>query len=317
MAIPFKTLRYRSGTDQVWGIQLRRVDPPQERVDLSDAGAAEPGWPAGVQSHLVGRHAGRPRSAAGEQNLEIKPYAISRCDDRSPARRRRSRTISIRTSAATSSTASRPTSPPTSPSTPTSRRSRSTSSRSTSRASACSFRRSATSSSRAAASSISRAAAPARRAADSRWREGSADTPYLFYSRRIGLNGNRVIPIAAGGRLTGKVGAVRRRRHEHPDRRRSRIRHAGHQLHRRPRQARHPAAQHDRRDVHESFGRRCPAGGSNQAYGVDARVLVLPERQPRRLLGAHRAPDAVCATTTAIRRSSTTPPTATARARST
>ena len=30
--------------------------------------------------------------------------------------------------------------------------------------------------------------------------------PYLFYSRRIGLNRNRVIPIDAGGRLTGKVG---------------------------------------------------------------------------------------------------------------
>ena len=32
------------------------------------------------------------------------------------------------------------------------------------------------------------------------------DTPLLFYSRRIGLNGGRVIPIDAGGRLTGRVG---------------------------------------------------------------------------------------------------------------
>ena len=31
--------------------------------------------------------------------------------------------------------------------------------------------------------------------------------PSLFYSRRIGLNGGRVIPIDVGGRLTGKVGA--------------------------------------------------------------------------------------------------------------
>ena len=31
-------------------------------------------------------------------------------------------------------------------------------------------------------------------------------TPQLFYSRRIGLNRNRVIPIDVGGRLTGKVG---------------------------------------------------------------------------------------------------------------
>jgi hypothetical protein len=32
------------------------------------------------------------------------------------------------------------------------------------------------------------------------------DLPYLFYTRRIGLNAGRVIPIDAGGRLTGKLG---------------------------------------------------------------------------------------------------------------
>jgi hypothetical protein len=31
-------------------------------------------------------------------------------------------------------------------------------------------------------------------------------TPFLFYSRRIGLNRGRVVPIQAGGRVTGKVG---------------------------------------------------------------------------------------------------------------
>lgn len=35
---------------------------------------------------------------------------------------------------------------------------------------------------------------------------GSGDTPYLFYSRRIGLNNGTVIPISGGGRLTGKLG---------------------------------------------------------------------------------------------------------------
>ena len=34
----------------------------------------------------------------------------------------------------------------------------------------------------------------------------NSSQPYLFYSRRIGLNRGRVIPIDAGGRLTGKVG---------------------------------------------------------------------------------------------------------------
>ena len=36
---------------------------------------------------------------------------------------------------------------------------------------------------------------------------GTGDAPTLFYSRRIGLQDGRVVPILGGGRLTGKVGA--------------------------------------------------------------------------------------------------------------
>jgi len=39
-----------------------------------------------------------------------------------------------------------------------------------------------------------------------RFGRGGGDTPTLFYSRRIGLEGGEVIPIRAGGRVTGKVG---------------------------------------------------------------------------------------------------------------
>ena len=35
---------------------------------------------------------------------------------------------------------------------------------------------------------------------------GSGDTPVLFYSRRIGLNEGREVPMNVGGRLTGKIG---------------------------------------------------------------------------------------------------------------
>lgn len=35
---------------------------------------------------------------------------------------------------------------------------------------------------------------------------GTGDTPYLFFSRRIGLDQSRVIPIRAGSRVTGKAG---------------------------------------------------------------------------------------------------------------
>ena len=36
---------------------------------------------------------------------------------------------------------------------------------------------------------------------------GAGDTPYLFFSRRIGLDGGRPTPLRAGGRITGKAGA--------------------------------------------------------------------------------------------------------------
>jgi Domain of unknown function (DUF5916) len=36
--------------------------------------------------------------------------------------------------------------------------------------------------------------------------EGASDAPFLFFSRRIGLNDEQVVPIIAGGRLTGRAG---------------------------------------------------------------------------------------------------------------
>jgi hypothetical protein len=37
---------------------------------------------------------------------------------------------------------------------------------------------------------------------------GTGDTPYLFFSRRIGLDAGRSIPLRAGARLTGKAGKI-------------------------------------------------------------------------------------------------------------
>ncbi|MEZ5293464.1 MAG: DUF5916 domain-containing protein [Vicinamibacterales bacterium] len=36
--------------------------------------------------------------------------------------------------------------------------------------------------------------------------QGPGDTPVVFFSRRIGLNGSRTVPILAGGRVTGRAG---------------------------------------------------------------------------------------------------------------
>ncbi len=52
----------------------------------------------------------------------------------------------------------------------------------------------------------------ARRLPGSSGAGGSSDAPTIFYSRRIGLAGNRVVPIIGGGRLSGRAGQVEHRR---------------------------------------------------------------------------------------------------------
>jgi len=77
MAIPFKSLRYRSGPGQVWGIQMRRVVRRRN----------EWGYLTPVPRNLAGPQALNRVSSAGTlvgldlppagKNLELKPYAIA------------------------------------------------------------------------------------------------------------------------------------------------------------------------------------------------------------------------------------------------
>ena len=139
------------------------------------------------------------------------------------------------------------------------------------------------------------------------------DAPILFYSRRIGLNGGRVVPIEAGGRLTGRVGRYSvgvlniqtgeedaRRRRSPPTSRSSRV----------------------KRDILRRSsigvivtGRSVAQAGTGAQPGVRRRRHVRVLRQPgvntywarTQTDGADRT-----ATTPAIARSSTTPAIATA-----
>ena len=78
MAIPFKTLRYRSGDNQIWGLQLRRsIRHKNEWTYLNP-----------VPQNLAGPQAFNRISSGGtlvgldlppaSRNLELKPYGISR-----------------------------------------------------------------------------------------------------------------------------------------------------------------------------------------------------------------------------------------------
>ena len=101
MAIPFKSLRYRSGPDQVWGIQMRRsVRRKNEWAYLTPVPQILAGPQAFNRISAGGTLVGLDLPPAGK-NLELKPYAISRPDDRPRRARRRCATTSPATSAAT------------------------------------------------------------------------------------------------------------------------------------------------------------------------------------------------------------------------
>ena len=78
LAIPFKTLRYRSGSNQVWGLQLRRsVRRKNEWVYLTPVPPALAGPQAFNRVSAAGTLVGLDLPPAS-RNIELKPYAISR-----------------------------------------------------------------------------------------------------------------------------------------------------------------------------------------------------------------------------------------------
>ncbi len=78
MAIPFKSLRYRSGPGQVWGIQMRRsVRRKNEWAYLTPVPQNLAGPQPFNRMSAGGTLVGLDLPPAGK-NLELKPYAISR-----------------------------------------------------------------------------------------------------------------------------------------------------------------------------------------------------------------------------------------------
>ena len=77
MAIPFKSLRYRSGPDQVWGFQMRRsVRRKNEWTYLTPVPQIVAGPQALNRVSSGGTLVGLDLPPAG-RNIELKPYAIS------------------------------------------------------------------------------------------------------------------------------------------------------------------------------------------------------------------------------------------------
>ena len=198
LAIPFKSLRYVSGVDQIWGLQLRRsIRRKNEWTHLTALPAADGGPSALTRVSAAANLVGLELPAAGK-NIEIKPYIIS------------------------SLTTDRLQSPPLA--------------RDLAGNAGLDFKYGVTANLTADVTvntdfaqveadeqqvNLTRFSLVLPEKRDfflegrgvfdfARWAgSGSATTsttPSLFYSRRIGLNAGRIVPIEVGGRLTGKAG---------------------------------------------------------------------------------------------------------------
>jgi len=78
MAIPFKSLRYRSGTSQVWGINIRRVIRRRNEWTHLTPIPASAGVPGGMfRLSRAGTLVGLDLPPASK-NVELKPYGITR-----------------------------------------------------------------------------------------------------------------------------------------------------------------------------------------------------------------------------------------------
>jgi hypothetical protein len=197
MAIPFKSLRYRSGTEQVWGINIRRVIRRKNEWTHLTLLPASAGVPGGIfRLSRAGTLVGLDLPPASK-NLELKPYAISSLTtDRlqTPALRNdpdgaigldaKYGVTANLTADVTINT---------------------------------DFAQVEVDEQQVNLTRFSIVYPEKRdfflegRGIFDFARSGPSNssttlTPFLFYSRRVGLNGSRVIPIDAGGRLTGKVG---------------------------------------------------------------------------------------------------------------
>ena len=199
LAIPFKALRYRSGADQTWGIQLRRgIRRKNEFAHLTTVPASTGGSQGIFRVSVAGTLVGLDLPAASK-NLELKPYAISKLETdvlRVPATHNNwdpgaggdvkygltanlTADLTINTDFAQVEVDEQQVNL---------------------------TRFNLQFPEKRDFFLEGRGIFDFGRGSGQGANNNSGVTPQLFYTRRIGLNRNRVVPIDVGGRLTGKVG---------------------------------------------------------------------------------------------------------------
>jgi hypothetical protein len=208
IAIPFKSLRYRPGIDQEWGINLRRVI--RRRNEWVYITPIEQAWgqTAIFRVSAAATLTGLQVPPAGK-NLEIKPYAISRVTTdllaRTPVRNDLSPDagVDVKYGVTKGLTADL------TYNTDFAQVEEDEAQVNLTRFSLFfpekrEFFLEGSGTFNFGTSAPNNGAAPG--APGGVQQQGGGDVPTLFYSRRVGLSNGRPVPVIGGGRLTGKVG---------------------------------------------------------------------------------------------------------------
>ena len=197
-SLPFKSLRYQPGTNQVWGFQARRVSRWKNEssyiTPLSAAQGMRGHFRASMAPTLVGIQA-----PSGSMNLEIKPYVISNLTTTTNHKQALLTNFSgdlgvdVKYGITQNLTADLTYNPD--------------------------FAQVEADEQQINLTRFSLFFPEKREfflenqgifsfggVATSGPRAGATDTPVLFYSRRIGLSSGRAVPLKTGGRLTGRLG---------------------------------------------------------------------------------------------------------------
>ena len=210
IAVPFKSLRYRPGETQIWGFNARRVNRWKNEVSYMTRIPAAMGLRGHFQASLMATLVGL-EAPSGARNLEIKPYAISDLK--------------------TDRTSAPPVSNDLGGNVGVDAKYGITQSLTADFTYKTDFAQVEADEQQvnltrfslffpekrdfflenhgifqfgSSASSVTAGGGPASNSGASA--ANGSDTPLLFYSRRVGLNAGRQIPIEAGGRLTGRAG---------------------------------------------------------------------------------------------------------------
>jgi hypothetical protein len=193
MAIPFKSLRYKPGTFQVWGFQMRRsIRHKNEETFLSRPRMLGTRGDSAIFQVSNGATIVGLEVPSGSKNLEIKPYALASVTKDSPARPNDpagTMGIDVKYGVTQNLTADLTYN--------------------------TDFAQVEVDTQQVNLTRFS-LFYPEKREffleGQGMFDFGGAGsgglTPMLFFSRRIGLDAGRVVPIDGGGRLTGKVGKV-------------------------------------------------------------------------------------------------------------